>query len=345
MLGNSYFYNRTIRKVVVAFGSIFNEIIVARKSLNQATRYEHFKVPLVYGSKEKYLTRITSDPTLTKSIATTVPRISFEMTGLTYDTSRKQVSTLQNFSSRGVTNTLTGVNSQYAPVPYNFQMSMSIYVRNTEDGTQILEQILPFFTPDYNVTVDFNPLMEQKYDMPIILDSVTTETDYEGDMMSTRLIIWNLEFTLKGYIFPSIKNSEIIRMANTNIYVDATSDTLQQIIIYTANGHGTFAENETVRSANTNLIGVVVKHDIDTSTGVIDTNYLTIRNFNAKVKGGEILTGDTSGTSRMVTAMDRVYQVPFKALSVSTVPNPYDAEPDDEFGFSDTIEQWPNTIT
>ena len=187
--------------------------------------------------------------------------------------------------------------------------------------------------------------MEQKYDMPIILDSVTTETDYEGDMMSTRLIIWNLEFTLKGYIFPSIKNSEIIRMANTNIYVDATSDTLQQIIIYTANGHGTFAENETVRSANTNLIGVVVKHDVDTSTGVIDTNYLTIRNFNAKVKGGEILTGDTSGTSRMVTAMDRVYQVPFKALSVSTVPNPYDAEPDDEFGFSDTIEQWPNTIT
>ena len=90
---------------------------------------------------------------------------------------------------------------------------------------------------------------------------------------------------------------------------------------------------------------MVVKHDIDTSTGVIDTNYLTIRNFNAKVKGGEILTGDTSGTSRMVTAMDRVYQVPFKALSVSTVPNPYDAEPDDEFGFSDTIEQWPNTIT
>lgn len=256
MLGNEHFYNRTIRKVVVAFGTMFNDIHVVRYNKAGTTAYEKFKVPLNYGAKEKYLVRLQSDPTLTKSIATSVPRMSFEMSGMSYDVSRKLPSTVRNFAAE----TATTVKTQFVPVPYDFSFSLSIYVRNTEDGTQILEQILPFFTPDYNVTVDFNPLMEQKYDMPIILDSVTTETDYEGDMMSTRLIIWNLEFILKGYIFPSIKNSEIIRMANTNIYVDATSDTLQQIIIYTANGHGTFAENETVRSANTNLIGVVVRH-------------------------------------------------------------------------------------
>jgi hypothetical protein len=344
MLGNYYFYNRTIRKIIVAFGSKFNEIIVARKSLNQSTQFEHFKVPLVYGSKEKYLTLITSDPNLNKSIATTVPRISFELTGLTYDSSRKQVTTLQNFGARGTTNTSTGVNSQLVPVPYNFDISMSIYVRNTEDGTQIIEQILPFFTPDYTVTVDLNPTMQQKYDIPIILNSVTNETDYEGDMMATRLIIWNLQFTMKGYIFPSIKSSEVIRMANTNIFIDETSDTIQKVLIYTANGHGTFSENEVIRSANTTMTGIVVKHDTDTPTGITDTNYLTIRNFNKKLTGGEFLVGDSSNASRVVTSMDRLYQVPSKALAISTTPNPFDAEPDDEFGFSETITEWPNTL-
>jgi hypothetical protein len=344
MLGNYYFYNRTIRKVIVAFGSMFNEIIVARKSLNQSTQYEHFKVPLVYGSKEKYLTRITTDPTLTKSIATTVPRISFELTGLSYDSSRKQVTTLQNFGSRGTTNTSTGVNSQLAPVPYNFEISMSIYVRNTEDGTQIIEQILPFFTPDYTVTVDFNPSMDQKYDIPIILNSVTNETDYEGDMMNTRLIIWNLQFTMKGYIFPSIKNSEVIRMANTNVFIDDTSDSIQQVLVYSANGHGTFAENEIIRSANTDMTGIVIKHDTVTPTGVTDTNYLTIRNFNKKLTSGEFITGDLSNASRVVTSLDRVYEIPVKALSISTTPDPFDAEPDDEFGFAEIITRWPDTL-
>lgn len=213
MLGNDFFYNRTIRKVVVAFGTVFNDIVVTRQTQSGANK-EHFKVPLSYGAKEKYITRITSDPTLTKSIATVVPRISFELTGMSYDTSRKLITTNQGFAKKADGNLYT----QYNPVPYNFDFSMSIYVRNTEDGTQILEQILPFFTPDFNVTVDFVPTMQPKYDMPIMLNSVSNETDYEGDMMTTRLIIWNLEFTAKGYIYPAIKSGNIIREANTNLY-------------------------------------------------------------------------------------------------------------------------------
>jgi hypothetical protein len=96
---------------------------------------------------------------------------------------------------------------------------MSIYVRNTEDGTQILEQILPFFTPDFNVTVDFIPGMDQKYDLPIILNSVNTTTEYEGDFSSTRYITWDLEFTAKGYIWPAVKTAKYIRQANTNVYL------------------------------------------------------------------------------------------------------------------------------
>ena len=148
MLGNAHFYNRTIRKIVVAFGSMFNDILLTRYSNDGSTAHEITKVPLNYGPKEKYLVRINSDPTLTKSIATTVPRMSFNLDGMAYDTSRKQQTTLPNFGFSSGT-----FKTQYVPIPYNFDFSLSIYVRNTEDGTQILEQILPFFTPDFTVTL------------------------------------------------------------------------------------------------------------------------------------------------------------------------------------------------
>lgn len=216
MLSNNHFYHRIIRKIVVSFGTIFNDIQLVRYTRDGRTETERFKVPLSYGSKEKYLTRITSDPNLNKSVQVVVPRISFELTGMSYDSSRKQMTTLKNFASA---NSSTTINTQFAPIPYNFDFSLSIYVRNTEDGTQILEQILPFFTPDFNVTVDFIPEMNQKYDLPIILNTVNTTTDYEGDMMTTRLITWDLEFTVKSYVWPSVSLGKVIRQSNTNIYI------------------------------------------------------------------------------------------------------------------------------
>ena len=344
MLGNYYFYNRTIRKIVVAFGSMFNEIVVVRKDKSQVVNYEQFKVPLIYGAKEKYLTRLQSDPTLVKSIATNLPRISFEMTGMSYDSSRKQISTAQNFSLRTGNNTKTGINSQYMPVPYNYDFSMSIYVRNTDDGAQILEQILPFFTPDYTVSISYSPDMTQKYDVPIILDSVSNEVDYEGDMMTTRMIIWNLTFTVKGFVFPPVRNSEIIRMANTNMFIDNTQQEIQTVLVDTANGQGTFIQNEQVRVANTNISGVVVKYDTATNTGVSDTAYLYISGMSKKLSNGDTIKGDDSNAIRTVTSLDRLDITPILASSITTVPAPFDSEPDDEFGFSETIRNWPNTI-
>jgi hypothetical protein len=201
MLNNPPFYNRTIRKIVVSFGTIFNEIFLQRYNRDGTVKKEIFKVPLSYGPKEKYLTRITADPNLTKSISTVVPRIAFDMTGISYDTSRKQVSLTRNFALDAENK----LNTQFVPVPYDFNFSLSIFVRNTEDGTQILEQILPFFKPDYTLTVDFIPEMNQTYDLPVILNSVSSSVDYEGDFMSTRLIMWDLEFTVKGYIWPPVR--------------------------------------------------------------------------------------------------------------------------------------------
>jgi len=339
MLGNQHFYNRTIRKVVVAFGTLFNEISIRRFNKAGTVAFETFKVPLSYGSKEKYLTRITSDPNLTKSIQTIVPRISFELTGMTYDTSRKLPSMLRNYSA----NTSTSVNAQYVPVPYDFEFSLSIYVRNTEDGTQILEQILPFFTPDFTVTVDFIPSMNQKYDFPIILNTVSSTTDYEGDMMTTRLILWDLTFTAKGYIWPPVKpdgpsdapDYPVIRRANTNIFLETQRRDGQKVTVDFANGNGVFLSGETIRSIEKDITGSVLYFS-NTSSGV-----LVVDGLNRLLEPNDIVTGDFSNATYTVVSTETEA---YKATAIVTEPNPITAEIDDEFGFSETFTRYPDTL-
>jgi FlaG/FlaF family flagellin (archaellin) len=336
MLGNDHFYNRTIRKVVVAFGTMFNDIHVVRYNKAGTTSYEKFKVPLNYGAKEKYITRINSDPTLTKSIATSVPRMSFDMTGMSYDTARKLPSTVRNFAA----NTSTTVKTQFVPVPYDFSFSLSIYVRNTEDGTQILEQILPFFTPDFNVTINFIPSMGKKYDMPVILNSVNTTTDYEGDMMSTRLITWDLEFTAKAYIWPPVITAEVIRQANTSIFLETSARNAQKVYVNYANGVGYFASNETVRVSNKNIHGEVLYFS-NNAAGVANTATLVVGYLNDYLSANDVLVGDKSNATYTITSIDTN---PLKSILVVTTPNPNNAEPDDEFGFSETVTNFPNII-
>lgn len=329
MLGNAFFSHRTIRKVVVAFGTMFNDIIVTRTTLS-GVKKEYFKVPLSYGPKEKYLTLITSDPTLTKSISIIVPRISFNLDGLSYDPTRKQMTTIQNFSA----NTSTAAKTQYAPVPYNFEFSLSIYVRNTEDGTQILEQILPFFTPDFTATVDFIPSMDQKYDLPVILNSVNSSVDYEGDMSTTRTIIWDLSFTVKGYIWPPVKSGEIIRQANTNIFYQPQSLDGQVVYVDYANGTGQYLQSETLRVDARELYGRVLYFS-NSNTGT-----LIATSLNKLLEVGDVVIGDTSNASFTISTIETS---PLKQTAIVTTPDPSNALPDDDYGFNDTITYWPNT--
>ena len=328
MLGNAPFYNRTIRKIVVAFGTVFNDIYLVRYTKDGLTAKETIKVPLNWGAKEKYVTRLTSDPTLTKSIATTLPRISFDMTGMSYDSSRKLPSTMRNFSA----NTANSIKSQFVSVPYNFDFSLSIYVRNTEDGTQILEQILPFFTPDFSVTVDFIPSMEPKYDMPIILNSVSNEVDYEGDMMATRMIIWNLEFTAKGHIWPPIKTGKVITSANTNLFIQPNSLLEQQVYVDFANGVGRFSDSETLRVAGKDVYGTVAYFS-NVSNGI-----LVVQSLNDYLEVGDVVRGDFTGATFTIKTADKT---PLLLSTINTRPKPLNAEPDDEFGFSETITDGP----
>jgi hypothetical protein len=336
MLGNDHFYNRTIRKVVVAFGTMFNDIHLVRYNKAGTTSYEKFKVPLNYGAKEKYITRINADPTLTKSIATTVPRMSFDMTGMSYDTARKLPSTVRNFAA----NNATTVKTQFVPVPYDFTFSLSIYVRNTEDGTQILEQILPFFTPDFNVTINFIPFMGKKYDMPVILNSVNTTTDYEGDMTSTRLITWDLEFTAKAYIWPPVIDAEVITQANSSIYVETRTKDAQKVYVNYANGVGYFASNEIVRVSDKNIFGEVLYFS-NNAVGAANVATLIVGYLNDYLSANDVIVGDKSNATYTITSIDTN---PLKSLLIITKPNPINAEPDDEFGFSETVTNFPNII-
>jgi len=333
MLGNAQFYNRTIRKIVVAFGTVFNDIILQRYKSDGTTKQTLFKVPLSYGAKEKYLTRITADPTLTKAVQTVIPRISFEMVSMTYDTSRKLNTLTQNFAA----NTSTSIKTQYRPIPYNFDFNLSIYVRNTEDGTQILEQILPFFTPDFTVTVNFIPEMNQKYDMPIVLNSVQSTVDYEGDMMSTRLIMWDLQFTAKSYIWPPVKSGKYIRQANTNIYIESQVKSAQRVTsdFNPLTPDRLLLEGETIRVAARDVIGTVKKFsNVANST-------LVASGLNKLLEAGDIVTGDTSNATITVRSVE---SDPLKAAEIVLTPNPASADPDDEFGFATSITEYPDTL-
>jgi hypothetical protein len=332
MLGNQHFYNRTIRKVVVAFGTMFNDIQLVRYSKDGRTAFEVTKVPLSYGPKEKYITRITSDPEFNKSIATVVPRMSFDMTGMSYDSSRKQISTMRNFSS----NTNTALATQFAPVPYNFEFSLSIYVRNTEDGTQILEQILPFFTPDFTVTIDFISQMEQKYDMPVVLNSVTPSVDYEGDMMNTRLITWDLTFTAKAYIWPPVKTGKVIRQANTNIYTDKIDLDAQKVYVNVSTGTGVFTTDEDITVEKRGVTGKVI-YFANNSTGV-----LVVGDLNEKLAANDKIVGVYSNASYTVTSIDTS---PTRAIAIVTRPDPITADANSAaYGFEEIFTEWPETL-
>jgi len=333
MLGNKHFYNRTIRKIVVAFGTLFNDLYLVRYTKSGDER-EKIKVPLNYGPKEKYITRITSDPTLTKSVAVTVPRMSFELTSISYDASRKQQSTLQNFAA----GTGGAINKQYAPIPYNYEFTLSIYVRNTEDGTQILEQILPFFTPDFTVSVNFIREMGKPYDLPIMLNDVSTEIDYEGDMLNTRLIIWTLTFTAKSFIFPAVRtaNTGIIETANTNMHIDLSTPTVQKVGLNTANGSGYLMPGEVLRVADKGIVGTV-----DYFSRQSPTSTLVATDLNRLLSIGDVVRGDNSRAYYPVSSLD---QNAMKVVIVKVEPDPNTAGPDDEFGFAETITEFPDTL-
>jgi hypothetical protein len=232
------FSHGTLRKYVIFFGTLFNNIWIKR--YNGATLVQTFKVPLNYGPRDKFLARLEGDPTLTRPIAIQLPRMSFEIVGLYYDSTRK-FSTINRIQSANTTDPNSS-NYQYSPVPYNIEFELSILVKNAEDGTFIVEQILPYFTPEWTATLNINPDLGLKYDVPLILESVNQTDTYEGNFTQRRAIIWSLRFTMKGYLFGPTKSTgsgaKLIKEIDVNLIVppngvtvaDAQANTTEDLI-------------------------------------------------------------------------------------------------------------------
>ena len=216
MLGQQ-FYHETVRKVVVAFGTMFNDIHLVRKD-NDGNISQTMKVPLAYGPRQKFLVRLREDADLTKQVAVTLPRIGFEITGLSYDPARKLNRVQQFRKVKGTTTKQLDV--QYMPVPYNVDFELYILSKQSDDALQIVEQILPYFQPDYTVTINDNTDMGIKRDVPVILNSVGYEDDYEGEFTARRSIIYTLAFTAKFYLYGPVTSSKVIKTVQVDQYTD-----------------------------------------------------------------------------------------------------------------------------
>ena len=297
----TYFYHQTSRKMVVAFGTLFNTIEVRRTNSSDEVT-EVVKIPLSYGPKDKMLARITSDPNLSSSVALTVPRMGFELTSMTYDSARKL-----NTIGRNVAKGTTGLKKQYNPVPYNYDFSLFIFVKNAEDGTQILEQILPFFTPEFTITMTLISGMDIKMDIPLLLNDVSSEDTYDGDFATRRSIIWTLNFSMKGYLYPNIvDNAKVITSTTVDTHLMTEATATEPVYIV--------SEDSTVYSTNFMILD---SHEIDKSTRI---RLLSEESEEASTAGATVTR--TTVTPKDTTALT-----------------------DDDFGFSETFEFFPHGET
>ena len=216
MLGQQ-FYHETIRKIVVAFGTMFNNIQLVRKD-NDGNIVQAMKVPLAYGPRQKFLVRLREDPDLTKQVAITLPRIGFEIQNLSYDPTRK-LNRVQKFKKTKSSKS-NSLDVQYMPVPYNLEFELYILSKNSDDALQIVEQILPYFQPDYTLTVNDMADMGIKRDVPIVLNGITYEDDYEGDFTTRRSLIYTLSFTTKFYLYGPVTSTGVIKTVQVDQYTD-----------------------------------------------------------------------------------------------------------------------------
>ena len=221
MLGTQ-FYHETIRKIVIAFGTMFNSIDLVRKD-NSGAVTQIMKVPLAYGPREKFLVRLREDADLTKQVAITLPRIGFEIKDLSYDPARK-LSRVQKFKKVKGANTKQ-LDTQYMPVPYNLDFELYIMAKQSDDALQIVEQILPYFQPDYTLTINDMSDMGIKKDVPIILNSISYEDSYDGDFASRRALIYTMSFTTKFYLYGPVTSSKVIKTVQVDQYTDMPDKT------------------------------------------------------------------------------------------------------------------------
>ena len=329
-----YFYNEILRKTVIAFGTLFNNIEIHHtNSSNEVVSI--LKVPLAYGPTQKFLARLEQSPDLNKSTAITLPRMSFEFTGLTYDPGRK-VTTTQTFTAKDST-TGTETKKAYMPVPYNMQFELSIMAKLNDDALQIIEQILPYFQPSYNLTVELVDSINEKRDIPIVLENITMQDDYEGDFTTRRVLLYTLRFTAKTYLFGPMSSAtkDIVKQVSISYLTGDSRDNTTREVVYSSQPR---AIKNYTGIVLTNLSKDITTTDtlitVENASSISINSYLDIEGEEVyvKLKSGNILTvergrDDTTITSHLAGA-------PIKSITAS---DNVLIEEGDDFGFSGSI--------
>jgi len=329
-----YFYHEILRRTVIAFGSLFNDISVKHKDSSDATT-SVIKVPLAYGPTQKFLARLNQSPNLSKPIQITLPRMSFEFIGLTYDATRKS-STTQTFTSKSA-NDGTETKKSYLPVPYNMQFELSIMSKLNDDALQIIEQILPYFQPAYTMTVELVDVINEKRDIPIVLENVTMQDDYEGDFSTRRVLLYTLRFTAKTFLFGPVTTAtkDIIKKSTISyISGDSTPTPIREVIFsaepraiknYTGTVLTNLAEDVTIES-------ILIK--VNNASSIAAKTYIDLEGeeMYVKSKTGNTLTVERGKDGTTITSHLAGAQV----KSITTADADL-IEDGDDFGFSGSI--------
>jgi hypothetical protein len=249
-----HFYNESTRRYVAVFGTLFNDIQIGRSD-NDGTEIQRITVPINYAPMQKLLARLEQDPNLSAP-AITLPRMSFEITGMTYNGDRKLTSLTRQTKGNAADN--GSLSNLYAPAPYDIEFQLNIMTKHTEDGSKILEQIVPYFKPDITVSVKIIDSLDTYIDIPIILNNVSLEDTYEGDFLTRRALIWTLNFTMKAYFFGPSTTKKVIKFTDVSVRPDVTvvAPVATQVTVQpglTAAGVGTTSITDTVPYSDINI--------------------------------------------------------------------------------------------
>ena len=284
-----YFYHEILRRTIVAFGSLFNDIEIRHKDSSNNVK-STIKVPLAYGTTQKFLARLEQSPNLNKPVQITLPRMSFEFVGLQYDSGRK-VSTTQTFITTDPNNK-TEVKRAYMPIPYNMAFELSIYTKLNDDMLQIIEQILPYFQPSYNLSVDLVESIGEKRDIPIVIENITLQDDYEEDFTTRRSLIYTLRFTAKTYLFGPITSAtkDLVKKVSIGYIAGETTKTPTRDITYSVEPRAIKSYTNNIVTNLAQDVGSAGKYiEVNDSSQITDSSYITIDNEEMYVL--EIISG------------------------------------------------------
>lgn len=333
-----YFYHEILRRTIISFGTLFNGITIKHEDDSDNT-VSQIKVPLAYGPTQKFLARLEQSADLNKPVQMTLPRMSFEFIGLNYDSTRK-VTTTQQFITR-LSSDKTSEKKAYLPVPYNMQFELSIMTKLNDDMLQITEQILPYFQPAYNLSINLVDTIGEKRDVPVVLDNITMNDDYEGDFSTRRALIYTLRFTAKTYLFGPVSSAtkDIIKKVSIS-YTAADSSgpdskTGSRDMTYSVLPRATKNYNGDVATNLTNDIGDTDRTIlVDSSSSIIKGDYIIINQESMRVKkvSGNTLTVDRGQDGTTVTT-----HVGGSDVGLITSADNDLIEPGDDFGFSGSV--------